>query len=149
MTEDRLRPVDGGKERHWTERLAEWKVQLLALAGAPFLGIGFVFEFSLRARDFPELASAIWGFLVLFIGIFFFMLCLLLAGVMAAILDVHEATHSTNGWRRLPAIWVPRALAALAVTVLLVCGYLVFLRSADGFGSFEKPYVEWLHDQTK
>lgn len=130
---------------NWLDRLAVWKIQLLALAGAPFIGVGFVFDFSLRAKDFPELASAIWGVMGLFMGVFTFAVTLLLSGMLAAILGTHEARHrSAAGWERLLAVWAPRTLVALGIFSFLVVGYYSFVRSTDGFSSFVGPYVTWL-----
>lgn len=132
---------------HWSDRLAVWRVQLLALAAAPFIGIGFAFDFSLRAKEFPQLGSAMWGFMVLFFGLFLFITALLVAAMMASILGSHEhRQQDKTGWRRVLAIFLPRALIACGIILILATGYVAFARSAQGFGSYIEPYVKWLRD---
>lgn len=133
--------------QHWSDRLAVWRVQLLALAAAPFLGIGFAFDFSLRAKDFPQLGSAMWGVMGLWIGLFLFITALLVAAVMASILGSHEYRHrDKTGWKRVLAIFLPRALIACGIIVIVATGYDAFAQSAQGFGSYINPYVKWLRD---
>ena len=130
--------------RPWESRLAEWKVQLLALAAAPFFGIGFVFDFLLRAKDFPELASAMWGVFGLFVGLFVFFLSLFGAGAMAAALGDHEKRHPSTGWRWYLNIGSARLFMVTAALSLIFIGWWAANTSALGLRSFVTPYVEWL-----
>lgn len=124
--------------------LAEWKTQLSALLAAPFIGLGFVFDFLLRAKDFPELASAVWGLFGFFVGMFFFILSLLIAGFLAAGQGKSERGVALTGWRRGLAIWFPRGVVFLGILILLLTGYSLLMLSANGFGIWTTPYVDWL-----
>jgi len=125
-------------------RLAEWKTQLLALVAAPFLGIAFVFDFLLRAKDFPELASAMWGVFGLFVGLFFFGLSLFLSAACVSIFGTAESGIDKSKWRNSLEVWVFRLLATLSVVSLCIIGFWMLNTSAYGFRTFVAPYVEWL-----
>lgn len=150
MTDRNTEPEPKSAPPHWSDRLAVWRVQLLALAGAPFVGIGFIFDFSLRAKDFPELASAMWGVMGLFIGLFLLALSLVLSGILAAILGAHDAKADVStGWKDLFARYIFRFLFGACILSLLATGYFLFIQSADGFGSFVQPYVHWLRTHSQ
>lgn len=126
-------------------RLAEWKTQLVTLVAAPFLGIGFAFDFLLKAKDFPELASAMWGVIVFLAGSSIFFFCLICAALLATVLGSYERDIQSTGWQRAFKKWPPRILFAMGIAVLLAMGYLALWRSGNGFGHFITPYVEWLN----
>ena len=139
--------VHPGRPEHWSDRLAVWRVQLLALAGAPFVGVGFAFDFSLRAREFPQLGSAMWGVMLLFVGLFMFVTALLVSAMLAATLGSHEYRHRDKiGWKRVVPILLPRTLIAFGIISILATGYVSFAHSAQGFGSYVEPYVKWLRE---
>lgn len=123
--------------------LAEWKSQLLALAVAPFIGIGFVFDFLLRAKDFPELASAMWGVAAFFTGISLFALLLTCAAFTAAMVGTHERQMLSSGKKAILK-WIPRIFALVAMLVFVPMAMSVLDTSTNGFGRFMTPYVNWL-----
>lgn len=131
------------------EALTEWKTQLAALVVAPFVGIGFVFDFLLRAKDFPELASAMWGVFGFFVGTFFFFLGLTCAAFAASVLGIHERDLRISGWRRQLATWIPRFFVGIACVSLISMALWALSSSTDGFKNYVEPYVQWLGDHTK
>lgn len=130
-------------------RLAEWKTQLAALAAAPLFGIGYAFDFLLRAKDFPELASAMWGVIVLLVGIFLFFFFLTCAALLDTILGSSERDIQSTGWQKALEKWLPRSLFAVGIVFLLLTGYFTLLRSGHGFGHFVTPYVQWLNEHSR
>lgn len=141
----RPRPTPGiDQQKRGLEALAEWKTQLAALVAAPFVGIGFVFDFLLRAKDFPELASAMWAIFGFFVGVFLFFLCLTCAAVSASALGAYERDLDLAGWLRFLATWVPRLFVMLACLALLFTGFWALSATMEGFKTYVAPYVEWL-----
>ena len=126
--------------------LADWKTQIAALVLAPFIGIGFVFDFLLRAKDFPELASAMWGVFGFFVGIFLFFLSVTCAAFSAVALGLQERDLRVSGWLRLIAVWFLRVVVGLGCLCLFITAIWVLSESANGFGNSVAPYVQWLKD---
>lgn len=137
-----------GQSQSWLRTLTEWKTQLAALVAAPFLGIGFVFDFLLRAKDFPELASAMWGVFGFFVGTFFFFFSLMCAAMAASGLGAYERDLRAYGWRRQVRVWTSRFFTVCACFSLIFLGVWFLSTSTDGFGSFVSPYVAWLKAHT-
>ncbi|WP_339109270.1 hypothetical protein [Thioclava sp. GXIMD4216] len=121
----------------------EWKTQLLAIAGAPFVAIGYLLNVSAQSQDYPLFANALWGIIGFLICVLIFALSLLVCGMIATIASP-QANSSSEKWYRKLGRRLFNLLLVVGGIFILILGWYSLQIGTQAFGRV-KPYSQELH----